>query len=521
MRRTANSNATRHEQRLRGEATRAIPGRGQRSSLHAAVSAASAGKKGTRKGEHGVTSGPARGKGALREDTRAHGNVGQRSQVKHRYEPSPSPPVFDYLQDFEDGSVEEQAGHQHSSPLAVLVVRHETLSSEFQSLFDSLVVASGGLSVHSGGSVSWAFGSSDQRDFTLMEVVSGDKANMRAYVRGLAIADVTILLLPVEHALDEVVKKWLFEFALIARALGVGRLIVALAMDWHEVARFEQSLPWVGTHQNSFDAVVGHLKPTLAEHGLAATQFLPVSPDGERILRPPRSPGKPLLNLLEDQKVNRPIGGLAPLRMLMLDGRMDGGGRAVLIGRIMQGSLKPGSMVLLQPIKQRMRVVSVHDCTGTRQVVDFASAGECVQLHVVTEEDTPLDEVLNPQLLRIRSSSLWSLHAGEAATWLIEIRAVNGKPEGIQQNFSGMLHFGAEAVVANIMEFLEAFDLSTQLRSISPAAALPGHLTQCILHLGQPMALDAYAGGQLGRFILRCLGETVGVGKILAPMAGL
>jgi len=188
----------------------------------------------------------------------------------------------------------------------------------------------------------------------------------------------------------------------------------------------------------------------------------------------------------------------------------------------MQGSVQPGAICALQPVKQRLRIMKIQDCRGKE--LSSASAGDSVQLVIApnsadgTRQATDSDGAL--QLIRIRSSSIWGLHAAEALSWLIELRVFGLEPHGIRKGFRGLLHFGAEAVVVTITEFMEAFDMHTQNRVTAPEAALANTLTQCMILLPQPTALDVFTGGQLGRFVLRCAGLTVGTGKILAPMAG-
>jgi len=91
-----------------------------------------------------------------------------------------------------------------------------------------------------------------------------------------------------------------------------------------------------------------------------------------------------------------------------------------------------------------------------------------------------------------------------------------GRQPEVAKGFYGRLYFGAEVVGAEVIELIEALDLSTQVRNAFPPVAHPRTLTQCIMRLRRPMALDTFAGGQLGRFVLRRAGNTVGVGKVVA-----
>lgn len=280
-------------------------------------------------------------------------------------------------------------------------------------------------------------------------------------------------------------------------------------------------------------AGVGSTSPPATALGMSASKPLVEAPlSGQVLIRlSQRDPmlswydGDPLLKVLENQEAPSRPGGHAPLRVLMLGSRQEGAG-ASLIGRVVQGSAQRGSECLLRPGWRRLLVQRVRDPQSSSEG-SGASAGDYVDLLVTPMPDyaavnRSADASAGPQPLPIsglKSAALWGTSAGESQQWLVELRVLeleeSDQPK-VGRGFYGMLYFGAEAVGAEIVELIEALDLMTEVRSGLPTAALPGTLTQCIVKLRRPTALDTFAGGQLGRFVLRRAGHTVGVGKVVA-----
>jgi len=243
--------------------------------------------------------------------------------------------------------------------------------------------------------------------------------------------------------------------------------------------------------------------------------------------------GDPLLKVLENQESPPRTGGQSPLRVLMLGSRQEGAG-ASLIGRVVQGSAQRGTECLLRPGWRRLLVQRVRDPQSSSEG-SIANPGDYVDLSVMPMPDyaavnRSADASAGPQPLPIsglKSAALWGTSAGESQQWLVELRileleesdqpkVVASSTVTVGRGFYGMLYFGAEAVGAEIIELIEALDLLTEVRSGLPTEALPGTLTQCIVKLRRPTALDTFSGGQLGRFVLRRAGHTVGVGKVVA-----
>uniref|UniRef100_A0A7S2AJL0 Translation elongation factor EFTu/EF1A C-terminal domain-containing protein n=1 Tax=Alexandrium andersonii TaxID=327968 RepID=A0A7S2AJL0_9DINO len=235
--------------------------------------------------------------------------------------------------------------------------------------------------------------------------------------------------------------------------------------------------------------------------------------------------GDPLLKVLENQESSPRTDGQYPLRVLMLGSHQEGPG-ASLIGRIVQGSAQRGTECLLRPGWRRLLVQRVRDPQSNTEGM-IANPGDYVDLLVAPMPDyatvnRSADASAGPQPLPVsglKSAALWGSTAGESQQWLVELRILeleeSDQPK-VGRGFYGMLYFGAEAVGAEIVELIEALDLMTEVRSSLPTEALPGTLTQCIVKLRRPTALDTFSGGQLGRFVLRRAGHTVGVGKVVA-----
>jgi len=443
----------------------------------------------------------------------------------------------------------------------VLLVSHEDAGRG--ALFEGLVRAcsSQAESQCRGGSsneLSWAFCSTPRRRFAFLHA-PGRRAAIPEFIRGAAQADVAVLAVPASLH-DASVGWWTLEHAAIARALGIIRFVIAVT----SAAESQDA-----DVESGFWATVSQLQPRLQEYGVTGAAFVParIAPipaagSGPSTAATPsptkagtpvegggvthvlvrlnqRDPmlawydGEPLLKVLEVQDAPCRTGGLSPLRVLMLGSRQEGAG-ASLIGRVVQGSVHRGTECLLRPGWRRLLAQRVRDPLSSggegqysSESSTVASAGDYVDLLVTPMPDSaPMnrsaDASAGPQPLPVsglKSSALWGSSAGESQQWLVELRVLEleeGEQPKVGRGFYGMLYFGAEAVGAEIVELIEALDLVKQVRSGPPTEAHPGSLTQCIVKLRRPTALDTFAGGQLGRFVLRRAGHTVGVGKVVA-----
>lgn len=404
----------------------------------------------------------------------------------------------------------------------------------------------------------WAFCATPLRRFAMLHAM-GRRAAIPEFIRGASQADVAVLAVPA-HAPDSAIDWWALEHAAIARGLGIGRLIVAVVDNTD--GRLEEAMFW---------ATISLIEPRLVEHGLVGTTFVPVrtvatkaccedlgasgvedtgvaaadgaaggvaasaeSPANVMSLvhscvglyqRDPDLPwyqGEPLLKVLEGLDTPSRAAGQASLRVMMLGSRREGA-RASLMGRVVQGSLYRGVECLLRPGFARVVVQQVRDPQGGGEV-PCAVAGEYADLLVSPSPDdsAAADGCAGPPqvlpLSGLKSSTLCGSRLQECSRWLVELRVLELE-EGVQPHvipgFCGILYFGSEAVGAKIQELVDALDLYTQARTGSPAAAYPGTITRCVVRLRRPAALDTFGGAQLGRFVLRRSGHTVGVGKVV------
>uniref|UniRef100_A0A7S4SQ65 CUE domain-containing protein n=1 Tax=Alexandrium monilatum TaxID=311494 RepID=A0A7S4SQ65_9DINO len=424
--------------------------------------------------------------------------------------------------------------------LSVLVACHEDAGKS--AIYEGLVRAGSRETESQGRGVStnelaWAFCSSPKRRFTFIHA-PGWRAAIPEFIRGVAQADVAVLGVPA-FVPEACIDWWALERAAIAQALGISRIIFAVVLSGEEDSAEEEG---------SFRDTISQLQPQLEECGIAGAVFLPVHVTTIAALGGPGMAsaievvsrlghrdnvlgwwnGESLLKVLENvHDVPSRAGGQLPLRVLILGKHQEGAGVS-LIGRVVQGSVHDHTECLLRPGWRRLLVQSIRDPHSDNEgSCSCACAGDYVDLQVSPVSDhaaanRSADASAGPQPLCLsghKSAALWGASAGESQRWLVELRVLEleelDQPK-VGRGFYGMLYFGAEAVGTEIVELIEAIDLVTQLRSNLPAAALPGTLTQCIVKLRRSTVLDTFTGGQLGRFVLRRAGHTVGVGKVVA-----
>merc|ERR1712217_592996 len=163
------------------------------------------------------------------------------------------------------------------------------------------------------------------------------------------------------------------EHALLAKTLGVDKLVIAInKMD-------DGSVEW---KQERFDEIVKKMTPFLQQSGLKKEQFmfLPLSGlTGDNIQERKGTPdwytGKTLLDLLDTLETPNRNADL-PLRIPMLDGFRDMGA-PMAIGKVEQGTVKPGMKCIVMP--------SGHKCTVNTVLLNddemlYANCGENVCL---------------------------------------------------------------------------------------------------------------------------------------------
>jgi|ERR1711924_98697 len=178
-----------------------------------------------------------------------------------------------------------------SSRLTILVYSHETCMDEGPSLFECLAhdtAKAPDTTSNCGSGLLWAFGSTARRGFTLLEAISGETTSIRAFVRGVASADILVTMLPAELACEDSGKSWLLDLVIIARAMGISRIFVSVSLE-------------EASGDRMFQEAISSLKPVLAQNGVTGTLFMPICPSfnvEEGVRSPSWHQGKPLLRVL-------------------------------------------------------------------------------------------------------------------------------------------------------------------------------------------------------------------------------
>merc|ERR1740130_493272 len=140
----------------------------------------------------------------------------------------------------------------------------------------------------------------------------------------------------------------------------------------------------VGWEQERYDEIVNKMSPFLKTNGFKEEQviFLPISGlKGDNIKERKSTPkwfeGKSLLDTLDQLEIPRPSKE-APLRIPMLDGYRDMGA-VTAIGKVEQGTVRPGQKCVIMPIGQHCKV---HTTFINEEPMKFAKVGENVTLKI-------------------------------------------------------------------------------------------------------------------------------------------
>eukprot|EP00932_Pfiesteria_piscicida_P008191 SRR837773.18525.p1 GENE.SRR837773.18525~~SRR837773.18525.p1 ORF type:complete len:387 (-),score=210.25 SRR837773.18525:84-1100(-) len=294
------------------------------------------------------------------------------------------------------------------------------------------------------------------------------------------------------------------EHALLAKTLGVDKLILAInKMD-------DPSVEW---KQERYDEIVKKMTPFLKTSGFKDDQvlFLPMSGlTGDNVKERRKTPDwvstKTLLDLM-DSIEPPPRSKDLPLRIPMLDGFRDMGS-VMAIGKVEQGTVRPGQKVLVMPIGQKCTVQAVYI---KEEEMQYASCGENVVLKMsgITESELTkgfvMVDVKDP--CRVVTKFKAQLQVIE----LSEERPV------MTAGYKAVLHAHVASEECEILKLYEAMSMTDRKKKEkNPSFVREGSVLTCSIVLARPTSLDVFTGvQQLGRFTLRDEGRTIAIGKII------
>ena len=292
------------------------------------------------------------------------------------------------------------------------------------------------------------------------------------------------------------------EHAILARTMGIENLIVAVTkMDitdppWSE-ARYKQ--------------VVDTLKKFLRTLGYKVDEipFVPVSGWlGDNILKPsqnmPWYKGPTLVEALDMAKEPpKPVD--KPLRVPIQEVYSISGVGTVPVGRVETGRLRVGDKVVFMPpaVVGEVRSIEMH-----HEPLDEALPGDNIGFNVrgVSKEQVRRGDVVG--------------HLTNPPTVVEEFVArifVMWHPSAIHVGYTPVIHAHTASVAARIVEIIGRLDPRTgQITEKNPQFIKAGESALVRFKPIKPMVLEKYGDfPQLGRFAMRDMGKTVGIGTII------
>merc|ERR1712066_133552 len=264
--------------------------------------------------------------------------------------------------------------------------------------------------------------------------------------------------------------------------------------------------------QARYDEIQKKLAPFLKQSGFKDNQvfFLPMSGlTGDNIKERKKTPdwftGKTLLDWLDSVETPARSKDL-PLRIPMLDGFKDMGA-TMAIGKVEQGTVRPGMKCVVQPIGHKCTVQSVFI---KEEGMMYASCGENVvlKMHGISESELSkgfvMAEAKDP--VRVVSKFKAQLQVVE----LPEERPV------LTSGYRAVLHVHTAAEECEILKLYESMSMVDKKKEEkNPRFVREGSVLTCSIQLARSTTVDAFTGvQQLGRFTLRDEGRTIAIGKI-------
>jgi len=343
------------------------------------------------------------------------------------------------------------------------------------------------------------------RRFTILDA-PGHKSYVPNMIAGASQADIGVLIISARKGEFETGFErggQTREHALLAKTLGVDKLLLTInKMD-------DPSVEW---QQSRYDEIVKKLQPFLKSSGFKEEQvvFLPISGlTGDNVKERKKTPdwytGKTLLDALDTLHVP-PRNADAPLRIPMLDGYKDMGA-PMAIGKVEQGTVKPGMKCIVMPTGHKCTVTIV---TVNEDEMQYGQCGENVvmKVHGITDEQLSKGFILCPISDPVRVVTKF-----KAQLQIIELP--DERPV-LTSGYRAVIHVHVAIEECEILKLYESMSMTDRKKKEKmPRFVRENSVVTCSISLARPTALDVFTGtAQLGRFTLRDEGRTIAIGKI-------
>ncbi len=310
------------------------------------------------------------------------------------------------------------------------------------------------------------------------------------------------------------------EHSILARALGISRLIIA-------VNKMDGTLPepYCEARYLMVKNALGVWLETVAGFKSTRIVYCPVSGlSGENIshiqedgkLRSWYS-GPTLVQCLEEVPLSRfgragAVQGQSPFRMTCTDVCPGNRGTLVVSGQVVQGCLTPGQTVRLLPIGDQAQVVSVALGMGGLHAKRVSWLGDTVRItlrgnEVVSEISRflPGHCICDPEF-----------PVPVVTHFLAQVATFDALEAPLVQGTHAYLHAHSIEVPCTISKLVAVTSPSGEIIKARPRCVPSGAVVSCTLCLDRPTCLEPYhMCRRLGRFILRQNGRTVAAGIVL------
>jgi len=340
--------------------------------------------------------------------------------------------------------------------------------------------------------------------FTVLDA-PGHKSYVPNMISGASQADVGVLIISARKGEFETGFEkggQTCEHALLAKTLGVDKLVLGIN---------KMDDPSVGWAKERYDEIEKKMTPFLKQKGFKEDQFMFLPMSGltgdnikERKSTPDWYTGPTLLDMID--KIDPPSRSKElPLRIPMLDGFKDMGS-VMAIGKVEQGTVKPGQKVTIMPIGHKCTIAAVYIKDEEMQ---YAVAGENVTLKMSGCTET---ELCKGFVMAEQSNPVKVVSKFKAQLQVIEL------PEErpvLTSGYKAVMHAHVAAEECEILKLYESMSMKDRKKEKNPRFVRIDQVVTCSISLARPTALDAFTGvQQLGRFTLRDEGRTIAIGKI-------
>jgi len=340
--------------------------------------------------------------------------------------------------------------------------------------------------------------------FTIIDA-PGHRDFVKNMITGASQADAAILVVSARKGEFEAgmsLEGQTREHALLARTMGINQLIVAVnKMDATEPPYSEKRYKEIVEVLSKFLKSIGY--------DVSKIPFIPISAwTGENLIE--RSPNMPwykgpvlveALDLLEVPP--KPIE--KPLRLPIQDVYSISGVGTVAVGRVETGVLKTGDRVVIVPpgLVAEAKSIETHHVR-----IEKAEPGDNIGVNLkgVEKKDLKRGDVIG--------------HLENPPTVADEFTArvmIVWHPTAIAVGYTPVIHIHTASVACRIVEIVSKIDPRTGKEiEKNPQFIKQGEFAIVRLKPIKPLVVEKYADfPQLGRFAMRDMGKTVGIGQVI------